>query len=318
MIQVITADEKKRLSQVPADTITADFDFTDKWIHLANPDDREIEFISRVLSVPENMLKAALDEEERARADKDDGVTLIVADMPKIEDEDDYYTYTTIPFGFIITEKAIITVSLDEETTIVNDFFYGRVKDFSIKKRTRFVLQFLYRISTKFLQYLTQIDKASHRIQAELEKSMRNKELIELLDLEKSLVYFSNSLRANRILLDRLPKLAHFFEEDADLLDDVIIETNQAIDTSNLYLEILSGTMDAYASIISNNLNIVMKVMTVITIMISIPSMVAAFWGMNTGVPFQGKLYGFWIAIGISLVLCIITGIIMFKKKFLK
>ncbi|NLZ25568.1 MAG: magnesium transporter CorA family protein [Clostridiales bacterium] len=318
MIQVITADEKKRLSQVPADTITADFDFTDKWIHLANPDDREIEFISRALSVPENMLKAALDEEERARADKDDGVTLIVADMPKIEDEDDYYTYTTIPFGFIITEKAIITVSLDEETTIVNDFFYGRVKDFSIKKRTRFVLHFLYRISTKFLQYLTQIDKASHRIQAELEKSMRNKELIELLDLEKSLVYFSNSLRANRILLDRLPKLAHFFEEDADLLDDVIIETNQAIDTSNLYLEILSGTMDAYASIISNNLNIVMKVMTVITIMISIPSMVAAFWGMNTGVPFQGKLYGFWIAIGISLVLCIITGIIMFKKKFLK
>ena len=147
---------------------------------------------------------------------------------------------------------------------------------------------------------------------------MKNHELIEMLDLEKSLVYFSTSLRSNSVVLDKLPKLTKFYDEDEDLWEDVIIENKQAIEMSNIYRDILSGTMDAYASIISNNLNVVMKVLTSLTLLVAIPSMIGAFWGMNTGVPFEGESWGFWVVIGISVVVCLIAGILLWKKKFLK
>ncbi|MCI5819143.1 MAG: magnesium transporter CorA family protein [Acidaminococcus sp.] len=317
MLQVISSDKEKFLSLVSEEQITPDYNFTDKWIHMSNPTDKEIEFISSSCAVPEEMIKAALDEEERARGERDDDISLIICDIPVIEEDDDHYTYSTMPFGIILTKTTIITVCLNE-TTIINDFIYGRVKNVSVKKKTRLLLQIQFKIATKYLQYLKQIDKTSQRIRTELEKSMRNKELIEMLDLEKSLVYITTSLRSNKVLLEKLPKIADFYEEDQELLDDVIIETNQAIEMGNIYSDILAGTMDAYASIISNNLNIVMKTLTVITILIAIPSMIASFWGMNTGVPFEGKPWGFWVVIALSIVICIITGIVMVKKKTLK
>ena len=319
MLQIYKKYNKSTITVDP-DIIFEGYDFADHWIHMSNPTDKEIELIARATGVAEDMIKAALDEEERARVEKDDdtGAVLVVTDIPFTVEDENHYPYTTLPFGFISTSDAMITVCL-EETSLIDDMLSARfVKDVNLHKRTRFLIQLQYTISKKFLHYLKQIDRASQRVQNELEKSMRNAELIEMLDLEKSLVYISTSLRSNSVVLDRLPKSVKFFEEDLDLWEDVVIENKQAIEMSNIYRDILSGTMDAYASIISNNLNVVMKVLTSLTLLVAIPSMIGAFWGMNTGVPFEGETWGFWVVIGISVVVCLIAGIVLWKKRFLK
>lgn len=319
MLQIYKKYNKSTITVDP-DIVFEGYDFADHWIHMSNPTDKEIELIARATGVAEDMIKAALDEEERARVEKDDdtGAVLVVTDIPFTVEDENHYTYTTLPFGFISTSDAMITVCL-EETSLIDDMLSARfVKDVNLHKRTRFLIQLQYTISKKFLHYLKQIDRASQRVQNELEKSMRNAELIEMLDLEKSLVYISTSLRSNSVVLDRLPKSVKFFEEDLDLWEDVVIENKQAIEMSNIYRDILSGTMDAYASIISNNLNVVMKVLTSLTLLVAIPSMIGAFWGMNTGVPFEGETWGFWVVIGISVVVCLIAGIVLWKKRFLK
>ena len=304
--------------EVDRDMIVDGYDFTDHWIHMSNPTDKEIEWVATSTSIPEDYLKAALDSEERAHIEKEDGVLMSVTDIPITEEDDDKYTYATLPFGCIFTEKTLVTVCLNE-TSIIYDLLAGRyVRDFNIHKRTRFFLQLQYVIAKKYLQYLKQIDRASQRVQSELEKAMKNEGLTEMLSLEKSLVYFSTSLRANNAVLEKVPRLVKFYEEDEDLWDDVLIENRQAIEMSNIYREILSGTMDTYASIISNNLNVVMKTLTVLTLLIDTPAMIAALWGMNTGVPFEGKQWGFWIVVGINIVICIIMLIIFAKKKMLK
>ncbi len=318
MLQVYKKVNKSTVKVAP-ELIVKGYDFDEQWIHMSNPTDKEIELISASLEIPEEMIKAALDEEERARIEREDDILLAITDIPITEENDDgQYTYATLPFGMISTPKAIVTVCLND-TTLINDMMSGRyIKDFNIHKRNRFLLQFQYSVSKKYLQYLTQIDRASQRVQTELEKSMKNSELIEMLDLEKSLVYFSTSLRSNNVVLDKIPKIVRLFEEDVDLWEDVLIENRQAIEMANIYRDILSGTMDAYASIISNNLNVVMKVLTSLTLLIAVPSMVAAFWGMNTGVPFEGKSWGFWVVLGICIVCCIAITIVLWKKKLLK
>ena len=303
---------------VNPDLVVEGFDFSGKWVHMSNPTDKEIELIAGATNIPEDMIKAALDDEERARIEKEDNVLLALTDIPITEDDGDHYTYSTLPFGFIATDDVVVTVCLNE-TTIINDLMSGRfIKDFNIHKRTRFLLQLQYAISKKYLQYLRQIDRASQRVQNELDKAMRNSELSEMLDLENSLVYFSTSLRSNTVVLDKLPKYIKFFEEDEDLWEDVLIENRQAIEMSNIYRDILNSTMDTYASIISNNLNVVMKILTSLTLIVAVPSMIGSFWGMNTGVPFQNEPWGFWVVIGLSVVICVIISIILAKKKMLK
>ncbi len=317
MLQIYKKD-KRQVVSVDVESINSTYSFDDHWIHMSNPTDKEIELISAKTGIPDDMIKAALDEEERARIEKEDGILLAVTDIPITEDEDSYYTYETLPFGFISTDQVIVTVCL-RETSIIYDLLSGRfIKDFNIHKRTRFLLQLEYAISKKYLQYLKQIDRSSQRLQTELEKNMKNSRLIEMLDLEKSLVYFSTSLRSNTVVLDKLPKLTQFFEEDEDLWDDVLIENRQAIEMSNIYRDILNGTMDTYSSIINNNLNGVMKILTTLTLLVAIPSMIGAFFGMNTGVPFEGKPWGFWVVIGISVVSCLFAGIVLWKKKMFK
>lgn len=317
MLQIFYSDENNRLITVDNEKLDG-IDFSGKWIHLSNPTDKEIEYVNRVTGIAEDFLKAALDEEERARIEVEDGVVLTLFDIPVMEEEEksDYYTYTTLPFAFISNQKTVVTVCL-KESIITQNFMLGRVKGFATWKRTRFLLQLMYATSTKFLQYLRQIDKTSTRIQNELNKSMKNKELIQLLDIEKSLVYFSTSLRGNSFIIDKINRTegVKFYEEDEDLWDDVGIENRQAIETCNIYRDILSGTMDAFASVISNNLNIVMRTLTILTLLVDIPSMIAAFFGMNTGVPWEGQIAGFWIVIGISIVTCLITGVFMFRNK---
>ncbi len=288
------------------------------WINLCDPTESEIEFVANELGFELDWVRAALDEEERARIEWDDGATLIIVDVPRVEAEGRSFVYSTIPLGILFNDEAIVTVTLIE-SPIINDFIKGRVKSFYTFKKTRFILQLLYKNATRFLMYLKQIDKASMAVQNELHKSMKNKELIQLLALEKSLVYFSTSLTSNEMVLDKMMKLGYIkkYQDDVDLLEDVIVENKQAIEMCNIYRDILSGTMDAFASVISNNLNIVMKLLAAITIIINIPALIASIWGMNVPLPLSGNKYGFWIILGVSAALSALIAYIMKKKKML-
>lgn len=289
----------------------------DCWIHLVAPTSQELTWVLENTGVEEDFLRAPLDEEERSRIETENSQTLILVDTPFIETDDDGEEYITIPMGIILLEDCIITVCL-KDAPLLKEFFKGRVRGFSSKKRNRFILQVLYRNAARFLYYLRRIDQKSNDVEDELHKSMKNKELIAMLKLEKSLVYFSTSLKGNEAVLERLLRMTFIrqYPDDTDLLEDVIIENKQAIEMCTIYRDILSGTMDAFASVISNNLNIVMKVLTLITIIMTIPTIVASLWGMNVaGIPFTSNPYGFWIVLSISVVLSGVTAYIMKKKK---
>ena len=313
MIQIFQTAGKRLVEQ--SNEFSGGINIRNKWIHLENPTDREIELIERVTGVSEDMLKAALDVEERARIELDEGDMLVLFDIPTIEDEDSYYSYSTMPLGVVITDNCVITVCL-KENSIISNLINNRIKNLDTAKRENFLYQMLYNTHVKFLQYLRQIDRSWQRIQVELHRSTKNKELIQLLDLENSLVYFSASLRANSLIIERLMRSNSVkSEEDAELLEDVGIENRQAVDMCNIYRDILSGTMDAYASIISNNVNSIMKLLTVITLIISIPTLFASLWGMNTGVPFEGQQYGFYVVTGISLIIAGVAGYYLLRTK---
>ena len=288
------------------------------WAHLTDPTPLEIRSVVDYFDADESLVKAALDEEESPHIDCEDSATLVIVDIPMIQPEEKSISYTTLPLGVIICPKGIVTVCL-KETPIIEDFMNGRVRSFSTNKKSRFVLQILYRNAAKFLQYLKQIDKASSLVESELHKSMKNRELIQMLRLEKSLVYFSTSLKGNEMVLEKLLRTPSFtrFADDEDLLEDVIIENKQAIEMCTIYRDILSGTMDAYASVISNNLNIVMKLLAAVTIILSIPQVIFSLFGMNTGVPWEGSIVGFWIVVGISVVVTAgVSGFMWWKKMF--
>lgn len=288
------------------------------WVNLTDPSKEELERISKECSVEMDFLAAALDEEETPRIEKEEDATLILVDMPVVEPEGTSFLYNTMPLGIVITETNIITVCL-EETTIIEDFFKGRVKGFDCTKKTRFIYQLLFKNSSKFLQYLRQIEKASTQVENALHKSQKNRELIQMLKLEKSLVYFSTSLKANEIVLEKMLKtnMLKRYPEDEDLLEDVIVENRQAIEMCNIYREIQTGTMDAFASVISNNLNIVMKFLTSVTILLSIPALFGALWGMNVDVPFGDMAGGFWIVFGIAIASTAAVAFYLWRKRML-
>lgn len=287
------------------------------WINLVQPTERELDAVlSEFPELDPISLKAALDEEERARIEIDNGTTLILVDVPIVEPVNNNVYYSTIPLGILLVEDTIITICT-KEVPIIEDFVRGRVRGFFTFKKTRFILQLLYKNATYFLQYLKQIDRRSNHIERELHKSMKNKELIQLLELEKSLVFFSTSLKSNEIVLERMMRLDSIkkYPEDEELLEDVIIENKQAIEMANIYSNILSGIMGAFASVISNNLNMVMKFLTSVTIVMAVPTMVASFFGMNVPVPLEGQPFAFLIVILISLFLALLSAGLLFRKK---
>ncbi len=320
MIEIYKSDaENNLISIAPEELDNPSFDTSGCWINLVNPSDREVATVSGRSGVEDAVIKAALDDEERSRIEKEDSHVLVLVDIPVIEEEDDYYSYFTLPLGVIVQDDLLITVTL-KETSILRDFVRGRIKNFHTFKRTRFLFQVLNNVATKFLVYLKQIDKASQRIQNELHKSTRNKELIQMLDLENSLVYFSTSLSGNDAVISRLltsKTIVRMYEEDTELLEDVAIDTKQALEMCSIYRDILSGTMDAYASVISNNLNIVMKILTSVTLVISIPTLIASIFGMNTWVPGEGSKIGFFVVLGISAMLSLGLALYLRRKKLL-
>lgn len=286
------------------------------WINLINPTEEEVHHVSESLNLDADYIKAALDEEESSRIENDEGCTLIVVDIPIAEVNGKSAKYITIPLGIIINDKYIITVCL-KENQITKEFIEKKIKGFCTFKKTRFFLQILYKNATKYLFYLKQIDKLSHLIEGKLHKSTKNKELIQLLELEKSLVYFSTSLKANEIVLEKMLRTESVksYPDDAELLEDTIIENKQAIEMAKIYSDILSGTMDAFASVISNNLNIVMKFLASVTIVMAIPTMVASYFGMNVPVPMTSNPIAFPIIVTISITLCAAAALFMARKK---
>ena len=288
------------------------------WIALTNPTASEIIDIADTYQIDPDHLRAPLDEEERSRIEVEDEYTLILVDIPSIEERNGKDWFVTIPLAIITTKDVLITVCL-EETPVLTSFMDGGVREFHTFMKTRFILQILYKNATQFLQYLRIIDKKSEVIERKLHQSQKNEELIELLELEKSLVYFTTSLRSNEVVLEKLLRIEKIkkYPEDTDLLEDVIVENKQAIEMANIYSGILSGTMDAFASVISNNLNIVMKFLATVTIVLSIPTMIASFYGMNVnshGMPFADSPYGFAIVLGLTLLLSLFVAYIFNKK----
>jgi len=288
------------------------------WVNLISPTEQEISNVANILQIPFEFLKDPLDEEERSRIEKDDDNVLIIVNIPLVsKDENDNLIYDTIPLGMIITKNCFVTLCL-KDNPIFHVFSQNQVKNFFTYKKTRFSFQILYLMATSFLKYLKQISKQTDAIEKKLHKSMKNKELFSLLNLEKSLVYFTTSLKSNNIVMQKMLKSnsLKMYEDDQELLEDVIIENQQAIEMAETHTTILSGMMDAFASVISNNVNIVMKFLTSITLVMALPTMVASFYGMNVPIPFQEYPYAFWVAIGISFILSGITTIVFWKKKF--
>lgn len=285
------------------------------WINLTNPSDSEVDMVTQATGIAQEMIKTALDEEETAHIDYGDNLRMIIVDIPIIEEEKDNYVYNTLPLSIITGNGYIVTVCL-KETSIIGDFLENRVKSFSTNNAIRFILQILYKNSVKFLSYLKQLDKTNHRIQTELHKSMKNKEIFQLLELEKSLVYFSTASKVNHTVIEKIGRFEEIKDkpDELSLFDDLVIENRQAIEVCNIHREILSGTMDAFASIISNNVNIVMKILTIITIVLSIPTLIASLWGMNVPVPFAANPLGFYIVLGITLPVTIGIAWYLIKK----
>ena len=287
------------------------------WINLVNPSEAEIRKVCENVNMQEDFIRDALDYEEKARIDKeeDDNTILFIVDVPVIEKNEENDIYTTMPLGMIVVrDDFFITVSLNKNK-IIEDFEKNKIKNFQTYKKTRFIFQILYLNSSYFLSYLKQINKETEIAEYILKNSMKNKELLKLLSLEKGLVYFTTSLKSNEIVMEKTMrgKIVKLYEDDEEILEDAITENRQAIEMSQIYSNILNGTMDAYASIISNNLNGVMKFLTSITIVLAVPTMISSFWGMNVGLPFQNSSYGFIVMILISVLLTL--GVTWWLKK---
>lgn len=292
------------------------------WINMVNPTEKEIQEVCESVKIKDQFIKYSLDLEEKARIDieEDDKTILFVIDIPITEKVDGAETYTTMPIGMIVVrDEFFITVSL-RKNKIIEEFEKGKIKNFQTYKKTRFIFQILYLNASYYLTYLKQINKETEIAEYVLKNSMRNKELLKMLSLEKSLVYFATSLKSNEAVMEKTlrGKIIKLYEEDEDMLEDAITENKQAIEMAQIYNNILNGTMDAYASIISNNLNGVMKTLTSITIILAVPTMISSFWGMNVNLPFQESEQGFIIMIILAIITTIVVTAWLNKKNMLK
>lgn len=259
-------------------------------------------------------VRSALDEEESSRIEREDDQTLIIIDAPvSSTDNDETKIFYTMPIGIIITNQNVITITL-QDAQIIEEAERGTIRNLRPEFKTRFVLQLLLRIAALFLYYLKQIDKLSSAAEQQLHNAMKNELLMQLLSLEKSLVYFSTSLKANEATLEKIfrGRVIKLYDEDQDLLEDVLIEMKQAIEMASIYSGILSSMTDGFSSVISNNLNLVMWRLTTVTIIMQIPNIIFAFYGINTrDLPMDYT----WFAIALAVFTTLITAVILLKWK---
>ncbi|HLE15953.1 MAG TPA: magnesium transporter CorA family protein [Anaerolineales bacterium] len=286
------------------------------WINVVDPDAAEIARLQE-LGIPPDFITYPLDMDEQARTERDDGATLIVVRIPFYQGDNYDVPYSTLPLGIILTDRLILTIC-KRENEIVQGFSSGRMRDLSTAKRYRFVLRLLLRTAQSYLAYLREINKVVDALEDQLQRSTRNKEVLELLKYQKSLTYFTTALKSNELLMERLQRMQVFktYPEDEDLLEDVLIENRQAIEMTNIASNILSSMMDAFASIISNNLNGVMKFLASVTIVLSLPTIVTGLWGMNVGVPMTNAGSAFLAILGFIFLITLATVFIFWKRDW--
>ena len=290
------------------------------WIDVVAPSEEELQEIAAATKIQMDFLTAPLDEEEKSRIEIEDDQILVLVDSPFLRSNKDY---DTLPLGIIITENCITTVCL-EPNAVTAEFGAHNTKIFSTFKKTRFLFQILFKSATLYLKYIRIIIRRTDELEKHLRQSMQNSELFNLLDLQKSLTYFSTSLRSNYIVMEKLLRLRSatqsrhlikLYEEDEDLLEDVIIEYKQAVEMVEMYSHILNSMMEVFASIISNNLNLVMKFLATMTIVLAIPTLVSSMWGMNVPVPFANNPWGFAIVLTFALGVSGAAAYLLWKRR---
>ena len=290
------------------------------WINMVNPNREEIEYISGKLKVSEQLLTYPLDIQEKPHIDEDEDSVLIDIDVPFVEYNNDKRTYTTIPMGMVLVrDDYFITVAsekIDLLEAIIND--KKRINVYT-EKKSRLVFQILFSISKEYIKYMSYISNDIDEFENTMNKSKKHKELLKLLDLEKTMIYFSTSLKANHVVLQKLQrgKNIKLYEEDQDLLEDTLIESRQAIEMIVTYSEILNGIIDIFGTIISNNLNVVMKILTSITLILAIPTLITSFLGMNVDFPFNTGNIGFYSILGIIVIVTIGVTLLLKKKDMM-
>ena len=288
------------------------------WISAIDPSAEEIAQMQEVLGVPQDFITYPLDLGEMPRTEKENGATLIVLRVPYFQGETSDIPYTTIPLGIILTNGMIATVC-KIETNVIQSITAGRARGLSTAKRNRFILQLLLITANRYLADLREINKAVDLLEDRLQHSLQNRELMDLLRCQKSLIYFTTALKSNELMLQHLQKSQLFqqYPDDQDLLEDVLTEVQQAIEMTNISSNILSQMMDAFASIISNNLNVVMKVLASITIVLALPTMVASFFGINVILPLAHLEYAFLFIMGISVAVAAMVVLALWRKDWL-
>lgn len=312
------AKHEGRLKELPEQEIGC-------WINLSPPFNRdEIEHFAEKFAIPLDFLTDPLDIEERPRYEREDDVRLIILAMPLVNngiDGENQAIYMTVPLGIIITIEHVITICA-HENPVIEPFLTDKVRHFDPAMEQRFVLQILEQNVNRYLLSLRKLNHKRNLIEKELYESSRNMEIKQLLSIEKSLVYFVNALNANELLKMKIKRTDFLHikndEDLMDLLEDLIIDSSQALDMAKVYTDILGGTMDAYASIISNNLNIVMKRLTTITIVLMVPTLIASYFGMNVKIPYFNVEHPWsftWILV-ISLGLSLLTALLFRKRNF--
>jgi magnesium transporter len=287
------------------------------WVNVVNPTPQEINDLVARFTIPSDFLTDPLDVDERARVEREEGNILILLRTPRKESEEADIPFTTLPIGIILTHGLVITVSLFE-VDVVREFLTGRVRNLTTQNIPRFVLLLFMRTSLLFLKYLKEINRMTTTVEKDVHLALQNAQLINLLNLEKSLVFFITSLRSNALMLEKFNTSGwvKMDEDDRDLFDEVVIENKQAIEMANIYSSILSGMMDAFASIISNNLNVIIKLLTTVTIILMIPTLLASIYGMNVDLPFQDNPYAFLGIIAVSMIFSAIGIAIFWRRQY--
>jgi len=315
MLDIYKTNQNSELEQI--DISIAD---ENSWIKLINPTEDETNQVIQMTSCPKDFLMASLDENEHSRIELEDDFMLIIINIPLFVSKN---KYGTLPIGIIFSDNFFITTCL-RENKILDYFNYKNSKKFSTERRADFLFTLFLKNAEFYLQYMRAINNITDELEFSLRKSMENKKLFHLFELERSLVYFITALKDNNMVTEKLlrlrknkdiQKLITINEDDEELLEDAIIENKQAIEMVEMHSNILGGMMDAFASIISNNLNIVMKFLTSITITLAIPTMIASFWGMNVDVPFRNHPGGFVYVITIAFIVSFLSVWALWKKN---
>jgi magnesium transporter len=281
------------------------------WIDARDVSREDLLRLEQEFGIAGELLTDIMDADEQARIEKEDEYTALIVRLP-VYDPREEVAFFTLPLGIVLFPDKIVTIC-QRSSDALNDIAGNRIRGFTLKNKSSFVLNFLGRAAFTYLKALKELNKRTNIIKDELQRSIKNNELIQLLSIQKSLVYFTTSITTNELLLEKMQKspLLRLREEEKDLLEDVLTENKQAIEMANIYSSILTGTMDAFASVISNNLNIVMKRLTVVSIVLMIPTLITSFFGMNVDLPFQNSLMAVWGIIAVSLLASLLGAILL-------